>query len=104
MPNFIFAYHGGKRPESDDEYQRIMAEWGAFYEKMGKHVKDGGGPAGSSKTVKPGGVEGNGGANPISGFTLVEADNLDAAVKMAKDCPMVKDGSGSVEVAEIMQM
>jgi hypothetical protein len=104
MPKFIFAYHGGKRPASDAEYKKVMADWGAFFEKMGKHVADAGGPLGQSHTVNPGGVETNGGSNPVSGYTLVEAASLDAAVAMASDCPMVRDGSGSVEVAEILRM
>jgi len=36
----------------------------------------------------------DGGANPASGYSLVNADD------MAKGCPMVVSGEGSVEVAE----
>lgn len=104
MPKFIFAYHGGKRPESESEIQKTYADWGVFYDKMGAAVTDGGGPAGQSKTVSKDSVAGDGGANPLSGYTVVEAPSLDKAVELAKDCPMVKDGSGSVEVCEIIQM
>lgn len=104
MPKFIFAYHGGKRPESEAAVEKVMGEWNSWYKSMGPAVNDGGGPAGDSTTVTTRGVEKNGGANPLSGFTLVTADSHDAAVEMAKGCPMVKDGSGSVEVCEIIQM
>ena len=104
MPKFIFAYHGGTAPRTPEEGEKVMGQWMAWYQGMGAAVVDGGGPAGQSKTVSPGGVADNGGANPISGYTLVEAADIGAAAEMAKGCPMVVDGSGSVEIAEIMQM
>lgn len=104
MPRFMFVYHGGKAPESPEEGQKVMADWNAWYGSMGAAVVDGGGPAGMSKTVSAGGTADNGGANPASGLTIVEAADQDAACALARGCPMVKDGSGSVEVAEILQM
>ena len=104
MARYMFVYHGGKKPDSPEEGERVMAEWGAWYSSMGGALLDGGGPAGLSKTVSKAGVADNGGANPVSGLTIVEAADQAAAVKMAKGCPMVKDGTGSVEVAEIIQM
>lgn len=103
MPKFVFAYHGGKSPESPEEGQKVMAAWNAWYSDMGSAVVDGGGPAGPSRTVSSGGVSDNGGANPLSGLTQVEASDFDAAVALAKGCPILSDG-GSVEVAEVLQM
>ena len=104
MPKYMFVYHGGGMPETEAEQQRVMAAWGAWYESMGAAVVDGGGPAGMSKTVSADGVADNGGANPVSRLTIVEAADQDAACEMAKGCPMVVDGNGSVEVAEVIQM
>lgn len=104
MSRFMFVYHGGKAPESPEEGAKVMAEWQAWFGTMGAALLEPGGPAGMSKTVTKSGVAENGGANPVSGLTIVEAADQGAAVKLAKGCPMVKDGSGSVEVAEILQM
>ncbi len=104
MPKFIFAYHGGGVPETQEAQEAAMAAWGAWYENMGSAVVDGGAPVGQSSTVSSSGVAGNGGANPLSGYTVVEAADQDAACDMAKGCPLVADGSGSVEVAPIMEM
>ena len=104
MPKYMFVYHGGGMPETKAEQEAVMAAWGAWYGEMGDAVKDGGGPAGMSRTVSSGGVADDGGANPVSGLTIVEAADHDAACAMAKGCPMVADGSGSVEVAEVIQM
>ena len=104
MAKFIFAYHGDGMPETPEEQQRIMGMWNDWYGSMGAAVVDGGGPAGMSKTVSADGVADNGGANPISGFTVVEAADQAAACEMAMGCPMVVEGDGSVEVAEVIQM
>lgn len=104
MPEFIFAYHGGKKPETPEEGEKVMAAWGAWFENMGAALKIPGAPVGMSKTVSAGGVADDGGANPLSGYTVINAASIDAATEMAKGCPMVVDGSGSVEVAEILEM
>lgn len=104
MPKYMFVYHGGGMPETEEAQQAAMAAWGAWYGAMGEAVVHSGGPAGKSKTVSADGVAGDGGSNPISGLTIVEAADQDAACEMAKGCPLVADGSGSVEVAEMMEM
>ena len=104
MPKFIFAYHGGSTPETPEEGAKVMAAWTAWFQEMGAGVVDGGNPVLQSKTVTKDAVIDDGGANPLSGYTIVTADGYDAACAMAKGCPMVADGSGSVEVCEIHEM
>jgi hypothetical protein len=100
----MFIYHGGGRPETQEEGERVMAAWQAWMGSIGEDMVDGGNPAGPSKTVTAGGVEDNGGANPVSGYTLVNAADMDAAVKIAQGCPILEGGGGTVEVAEAMEM
>lgn len=102
MPKYVFAYHGGKAPESPEEGAEVMARWQAWFGDLGDAVVDGGNPVGPSKTVSAGGVADDGGANPLSGYSIVRADSIDAAVEMAKGCPIVDHGT--VEVAEAMEM
>lgn len=103
MSEFIFAYHGGSMPESEEEGARVMAQWGAWMEGLGSAIVNPGAPVGDSKTVHSDGVNDDGGANPLSGFTVVKADTIDAAIKMAQGCPVLQSG-GTVEVAPVMQM
>ncbi|MEX3012015.1 YciI family protein [Hoeflea sp. TYP-13] len=103
MPKYVFAYHGGKKPESPEEGAKVMAAWNAWFETIGGAIVDPGNPVSVSKTVTAGGVADNGGANPLSGYTIVNADSIDAAIGMAKGCPILED-DGSVEVAEAMDM
>ncbi len=104
MAQFIFAYHGGKSPETPEEGEKVMAAWGAWFGGLGDAIVQPGAPLGMSKTVNGSGVTDDGGANPVSGYSVVDAADMDAAVTMAKGCPMVVDGSGSVEVAELLEM
>ena len=103
MTEYVFAYHGGKSPESEEEGAKVMAAWQAWFGSMGAAVVDGGAPVGMSNTVTASGISDGGGANPVSGYTVVSAQNMEAACEMAKGCPILTDG-GSVEVAEKMEM
>lgn len=104
MPKYVFAYHGGSMPESPAAQAEAMAAWGTWFESLGEAVIDGGNPTGQSKTVTaPGSVSNGGGANPLSGYSLVTATTIDAAVEHAKGCPILAVG-GSVEVAEALDM
>lgn len=104
MAKFLFVYHGGSMPETEAEGARVMAEWMAWFEGMGAAVADGGNPVGQSSTVNSdGSVSNDGGSNPASGYSLINADTIEQATTFAKGCPILKAG-GSVEVAEAMDM
>ena len=103
MAKFIFAYHGGSAPESPEEGAKVMEQWMAWLSGMGKNAVDFGNPAGPSKTVSAEGVADDGGPNPISGYSLITAPDIAAAVEMAKGCPALASG-GTVEVAEALDM
>lgn len=104
MPDFIFAYHGGKAPDTPEEGAKAMAAWQTWYEELGAAIVHPGNPVGMSRTVSAEGVAGDGGANPLSGFTIVRAEDIEAACRMAAACPMVADGSGTAEVAPLIEM
>ncbi len=104
MPQYLFVYHGGHTPTDPAEVEATMAAWGAWFQNMGEALDIPGNPVGQSYTVSISGVVDNGGANPASGFTVIKADSIDAATEMAKGCPMVVNGSGSVEVAEVHEI
>lgn len=104
MAKYLFVYHGGGRPETKEAQAKAMAAWGEWFGSMGKAVLNGGNPVGKSWTVKGNGaVAKDGGANPASGYSLIEAKDYDGAVALAKGCPMLA-GGGSVEVAEVLDM
>ncbi|MDD9740517.1 MULTISPECIES: hypothetical protein [Marinovum] len=104
MPKYIFAYHGGGMPETEEEGKRVMAAWGAWMESMGDKLVDGGNPVGMSSTLTVDGLSDGGGANPLSGYTIVEAESVEAAAEMGKGCPILEGGSGTIEIAPLIDM
>ena len=104
MANYLLAYHGGGMPETEEEGAQVMAAWEAWYGQLGAAIVDGGAPTGQAKTVAPdGSVSDGGGTNPVSGYTVISADDLDKAVALAKSCPILSAG-GTIEVAETLDM
>lgn len=104
MAKFVLAYHGGGMAETEEEQAKVMAAWGAWMESLGSALTDPGNPAGASKTINAdGSVADGGGANPLTGYTLISAGSLDEAVTLAKGNPIFASG-GSVEVVEAIEM
>ena len=104
MPKFVLAYHGGKSSMSKEEGQEHMKKWKSWMDGMGDAVVNRGWPVGKSKTIgSDGRVSDGGGPNPLSGVSVIEADDFEAALEMAKKSPHLDIG-GSMEVAEAMDM
>jgi|SRR5271165_2393138 len=104
MAKYLFVYHGGKAPTNPKEAQEVMNAWGAWFGGLGAAVIDGGNPVGKAYTVKTdGSLMENGGPNPASGYSLIEASSVEDAHAKAKGCPLLKAG-GSIELAQAMDM
>jgi hypothetical protein len=100
MAKYLLSYHGGGMPDSEEEGAKIMAAWGAWMEQLGPALADAGAPTGSTATIAAdGSTTDGGGANPVTGYSLITADSLDAAIELAKGCPILLSG-GSIEVGE----
>jgi len=58
-------------------------------------------PLGQGKLVSADGVSERG-PNHLTGFSIVLADNIDAALGIAQSCPFLE--IGTIEIAEAMEM
>ena len=104
MPNFVFAYSGGKGVSEDEaERNEQYAQWGRWFEALGSAVVEGGGAMGVAKTVGPGRSVSDGGSRGLTGYSIVSAETLEAAVELAKGCPVIEVG-GAVDVYETIAM
>ncbi len=103
MPQFIFTYHGGKKPETPEEGQKGMEKWKAWAASLGPALINPGTPVGMTKVLTADGVSSAPSVHPIDGFSIIEANNMDAALTLLKDCPHF-DFEGTLEVSEMMQM
>ncbi len=102
MGKYVFAYSGGGMPETEEEGAKVMAAWEAWYGALGEAVVDGGNPFGQTKSIAANGAVSASDA-PLTGYTIVNASDIDAAVTLAKGCPILESG-GSIEVAETIDM
>lgn len=92
MASFVFTYRAPKQYAPGAP--QAVAEWKAFFDAMGEHLVNMGNPVFERDTV---GVTSD---TVLGGYSLVDADDLDAAVAIAKSCPLVSRGGG-VEVGEL---
>ncbi len=100
MTKYLLGYHGGSMPASPEEGEKVMAAWNSWIGGLGAKMVDAGNPIGSAKIIAADGkVSDGGGANPLTGYSVIEAASLDEAVKLASTCPQLASG-GSVQVAE----
>jgi len=103
MPDYIIAYHGGNKPASPEEGAEHMGKWKAWIVGLGDAAVNPGTPLGNTRIVSSTGISDDGGSNPMSGYSIVKADSMDAALEIAKACPFLDIG-GTLEVAEVMKM
>lgn len=102
MSNYVFTYYGEPKFESPEEGAKHMAKWQAWVGSLGDVMVNPGTPLGKFKTVSSSGVSDDAGSNRLTGFSIVKADSMDAALEMAKGCPYLEHGT--VGVAEAMEM
>jgi len=103
MQKYILAYHGKPDIQSKEDGVAHMQKWQQWSQGLGDAVIDPGMPVGTSMTISAHGVTEGGGSNPLAGITIIQADGLEAAISMAKNCPHLS-GTGTIEVAEALEM
>ena len=109
MKKYIFIYYGVNTHEdvSKEDMDKVMAAWGAWYESIGDNLVDGGNPFNTNgqRVTKDEVADIPTEMWPSKGYTIVNAESMEAATKIAKGCPMLKDDpEGTVRVYEAMPM
>jgi len=95
MTKFLLLYIGGGMPETEAETAAVMKAWEAWYTALGSAVVDPGNPfTPVAKKVASSGAVSDGPAGKMaSGYTIVQAESLEKAVKMAQSCPVLQGGA-----------
>lgn len=101
MANYLLVYHGGSMPESPEEGAKVMQAWTAWFGELGSAVVDGGNPASATRTIGSDGSVSDTSDGP-SGYSIIKADSLDAAVGLAKGCPVLHGGA-TIQVVETFE-
>ncbi len=101
MKKYLLVVYG---PSADTEQDRaagmaMMAQW---YGALGSALVDPGAPFTGAKTVSVDGVGAAVGPN-ATGYNVVQAESLEAAIALAQKCPLLQHGR-QVTVFETLPM
>lgn len=96
MSKYVFAFRNDPNQAATGGEEEA---WTAWFGELGGAVIDFGNRVKQASMVGGAGAD----ADALSGYVVVAADSLDAAVALAGGCPGLKAG-GRVEVGEIMEM
>ena len=103
MPQYVIVYLGGNEPSTPEEGQRHFSKYMEWLSSLGDSAISPANPLKDTKTINPDGSVTAGGSTTMSGYTIIEAESMDAALEVAKACPFLEIG-GSLEVSELAQM
>jgi len=103
MAQYIMTYLGGDQPSSPEEGRQHFAKFKEWLVSLGDSAVSPANPLKDTRTVNSDGTVTTGGTTSMSGYTVIEADSMEAALEIAKACPFLEIG-GSLEVSELMQM
>jgi hypothetical protein len=101
MPNYVIAYLGAPKFDSPEQGAAARGKWKAWVGSLGDAVVNPGTPLGRGKLVSSAGVSDRG-DDLLTGFSIIKADNMDAALQLVQPCPHLDHGT--IEVAEVMEM
>ncbi len=94
MKNFMVLHYGFIKPTPDE-----MATWNKWFESIEDQQVDRGHFPGGREFTHDGTEDLPFGADSITGYTIIRAEDLDGAAKIAQECPIV----ASTRVYEIMK-
>ena len=85
MKKYLFLYYGFVTPTKE-----IGEAWGKWFESVGDRFVDSGSPFGYGREITPDGTrELPLQPDSLTGYSLINAENMDAAESIAKTCPMI---------------
>ncbi|MBK5231795.1 MAG: hypothetical protein JJE13_02285 [Thermoleophilia bacterium] len=99
MSKYVLVYHGGgKTPESDEEKDQIMAAWRQWIQSAGESLVDVGNPFGPPDSI------GGQASDPATGYSIIEADNVDGVKALLGNHPMAGADGARIDIHEAFNM
>lgn len=108
MAKFVFVYHGRAMRAEDvkaEDMKATMDKWMAWFGTFQDKMVDGGNPFGPDavEVTASGSQPVSASMHPATGYTIVNAENIEEAASLAKGCPVLENG-GAIRVYEAMPM
>lgn len=93
MKRYMLLHFGFEKPTPE-----IMAAWGKWFESTAEQTSDKGGFHGGAREIThAGATDLSMGMDSITGYSIIEAENLEEASRIAKDNPFI----ASIRIYEI---
>jgi hypothetical protein len=102
MSNYVITYYGFPTFDRPEDGNACMSRWRAWMGQVGGAMINPGTPLKPGKTLSAEGVSDSARGEPLTGFSIVSADSLDAAVALVSRCPHL--AHGTIDVAQAMDM
>lgn len=103
MTEYLLVYLGGNPPASPEEGKKHFARYKEWLGSLGDAVVSPANPLKNTRTIESDGRILETGSTTMSGYTIVQAQSMDEALKMGQACPFLETG-GSLEVSELIKM
>jgi len=107
VSRYLYLYRGPATPIEDftpEQSAEQMQAWGEWMGRVGSALVDGGTPFGARSAVCDDGTSPE--TIELNGYSIVEADSLDAARSLVDGHPFLSEGKGrfSIEIFELVPM
>jgi hypothetical protein len=99
MTKYMMVYRGEATPMEDmtpEQGAEIVAKWMTWMEKVGPALSDAGTPFGASISLVDDGTDAV--AESLTGYSILEADDLDTAKDLADGHPYLSEGQGNYAI------
>jgi YCII-related domain len=107
MSKYLFLYRGPATPMdqfSAEESEKQMQAWGAWMQRVASQLADAGAPFGARDAVCDDGSAAT--ASDQNGYSIIEADSLEAARTLTEGHPFLAEGKGrfTIDIYELVPM
>ena len=98
MARFLVTYHGSGMPDDPELMEQAKAAFGKWVGEAGSAIVDPGAPVQMVSQVASGKPEDS---VEIGGYSIIDADDADAAVAVLQSHPYVARG-GTLQVSQVL--
>jgi len=99
MARFLVTYHAGDMPHDPQEMAHVRHALIQWAQKAGPALADFGSPIRSATTISSSGIHDGPAAGPFMGWSVIEAGNPAAAVRIVQAHPFIGYG-GMLQLSE----
>jgi hypothetical protein len=99
MAMFLITYYAGDMPQNPDSIEQARDAFAHWAAKTGAALAEVGAPVRSTTTISSGGIHNGALGRPFMGWSVIEAEDCYAAVRLLQDHPFISYG-GILQLSE----